>query len=92
MLNPSSRYYTLPTFTVGTTNGRSVTLIKLRLIPTVASVTTWDVTQADRPDLVAWHFYKDGPRFWRIADADKVLDPNDSYRVPGDTVQIPTSS
>ena len=92
MFDPNSRYYRMPTFTAAGTHGKTVTLVRLRILPPTAGVTTWQVTQADRPDLVAYHFYKDATRFWRIADANEVLDPAESYSVTGTSVQIPTSS
>jgi hypothetical protein len=92
MFDSNSRYYGLPTFTVPLSNGGQATLVQLRIIPPTVGLTSWQVTQADRPDLVAQHYYKDPTRFWRIADANEVLDPAESFSAPGAFITIPTRS
>lgn len=92
MFDSNSRYYGLPTFNALPAGMPSITLVKLRIIPPTVGVTSWSVTQADRPDLVAYHFYKDATRFWRIADANEVVDPAESYSTIGASIQVPTSS
>lgn len=91
MFDPTSRYAGLSLFPVTLADGTPAMLVKPRIIPATAGVTSWRVTQGDRPDLVAHHFYQDGRRFWRIADANFVVDPAESYASPGTVIPIPTS-
>jgi hypothetical protein len=91
MFEPGSRYETIATMTVMDDAGRPVTIVKLRLIPPAPGVTTRRVVAEDRPDLLAHHYYKDATRYWRIADAGFVLDPMESYAVPGRVAPIPAA-
>ena len=89
MFDPGSRYATISTMTVLDDAGRPVKIVKLRLIPPTPVAITRRVVAEDRPDLLAHHYYKDATRYWRIADAGFVLDPMESYAVPGRVVPIP---
>lgn len=92
MFDPTSRYFSLPTYEVTDGAGRTVRLLKPRMVPDTTGVTTRRITQADRVDLVAYQYYRAPDRFWRIADANGLQDPGESYRDPGDVISIPTSS
>ena len=47
------------------------------------------VAQGDRPDLLAYRYYRDPLKFWRIADANRVLTANELVARPGDRVLVP---
>jgi nucleoid-associated protein YgaU len=89
MFDPGSRYASVATITVQDDAGRSVAIVKLRLIPPTSAAITRRVVAEDRPDLLAHHYYKDPTRYWRIADAGFVLDPMESYATAGAVIPIP---
>ena len=45
----------------------------------------------ERLDHIAQRFYRDPERFWRIADANRAMWPDDLVAEPGRTIRIPTS-
>jgi len=47
------------------------------------------VAQGDRPDLLAYRYYRDPLKFWRIADANRVLTANELVAQPGDRILVP---
>lgn len=85
-----SRYAATATFTV-VDRGTTYTLFRPRPIPPTPAATSRRTTSADRPDLVAYQYYHEPARWWRIADANGVTDPYDSYRTPGSVVRIPVN-
>jgi hypothetical protein len=85
-----SRYASTATFTV-VDRGTVYTLFRPRAIPPTPTATSRRTTAADRPDLVAYQYYHEPERWWRIADANRVADPYDTYRTPGSVVRIPVN-
>lgn len=63
-------------------------LLDLREIPFARGVLQFTPTDSDRLDLLAWRFYRDPTRFWRICDASSLLDPFDVV-APGEPMPIP---
>jgi hypothetical protein len=49
----------------------------------------WPVQQGDRFDLVAARTLGDSEAFWRIADANRAMDPNELTAEPGRRLVIP---
>ena len=47
------------------------------------------IKQGDRPDLLAYEFYKEPQLFWRIADANAVMRPAELVDTPGNLIGIP---
>ena len=92
MFDTESRYATIDTYVVANSAGHLVRIVKIRFIPVTPGLTTRTVTGADRGDLVSYQYYKSADRFWRIADANVVLDPADVFDKPGRVIDIPTSS
>lgn len=85
----SSRYYGLPTVEVETRQGRTVSAVKLRVLP-VVSGTPHRVQENDRLDLMANTTYKDATRFWRIADANSELEANELIHADNE-IEVPRS-
>ena len=50
------------------------------------------VTSGDRPDLLAARAFGDAELYWRIADANAVIDPFELSDTPGARVRIPRPS
>lgn len=47
------------------------------------------VSAQDRPDLVAAKYYADPLLYWRIADANAVVDPNELTDTVGQRIAVP---
>jgi len=76
MFSDSSRYVNVKTVEAETEDGRTVTAVALRRLPTVAGTPTV-VTGADRLDVMAQRKSGDGTKLWHIADANTELEAND---------------
>lgn len=68
--------------------GGTQPLLDLRETPPATGVLQLTPTDSDRLDLLAWRFYRDPTRFWRICDAASRLDPFDVL-APGEPLPIP---
>jgi hypothetical protein len=88
MIDRRSRYRTSAVVTVDDARAGSHLLLDLRETPGVTSVFQLTPTDTDRLDLLAWDFYGDPTRFWRICDASTHLDPFDVL-APGEPLPIP---
>lgn len=92
MFDPTSRYASVDDYAVQDAQGRSVKIKKIRLIPNTPATLSRQVVQGDRSDLLAFLYYQAPDRFWRIADANWVLDPAELVKHPGATIWIPPRS
>lgn len=88
MFLPNSRYAKVPTVTARLATGEEVVALKLRALPPTSGVTTV-VASADRLDVLSLQSYKDGTKFWHIADANTALDSRTLVERPGDTLEVP---
>jgi hypothetical protein len=88
MIDRHSRYRTSATLTDKGRSGEPVELIDLRAIPKTTGDFRLTPTDSDRLDHLAWRFYRDPTKFWRICDASDYLDPLDVL-YPGEPVIIP---
>jgi nucleoid-associated protein YgaU len=89
MTDRRSRYRNTPVLGVDDGHGEAVRLLDLRQTPPTTGVLSVVPTESDRLDLLAWRFYRDPTRFWRICDAATELDPFDLLW-PGEPLVIPT--
>jgi hypothetical protein len=76
MFDANSRYIKCPVVEVETAKGKKVNAVKLRRIPFTPGDLT-EVKGTDRLDIMAHRQYKDGTKFWHIADANTELEAND---------------
>lgn len=76
MFDPNSRYVKSPIVEVESANGKKVNAVKLRRLPYVPGYLT-EIKGTDRLDIMAQRKFKDGTRFWHIADANTDLEAND---------------
>jgi nucleoid-associated protein YgaU len=72
-------------------DGTEVRYAKRRLLPPLDDSETQahTVGAGERPDLLAQQFYGDPSQWWRIADANPVLDPRELTEEAGRVVEIP---
>lgn len=88
---PTSRYASTPVVTVTDADGSEHRYLTRRFIPTAGTATTLAehlVTAGDRLDLLAQRYYGDPLLSWRIADANRALDPGQLTSTPGAVVTI----
>lgn len=88
MIDRKSRYRSTPIVTVTDSRGVTYPLIGFRETPATTAALVVTPTDSDRLDHLAWRFYRDPTRFWRLCDASPQLDPFDVL-VPGDPMPIP---
>jgi len=88
LIDRKSRYRTTPVLTVADGMGGTHPLLDLRATPEPSSVLEITPTDTDRLDLLAFRYYRDPTRFWRICDASDELDPL-AVVAPGEPLPIP---
>ena len=88
MFTKDSRYATTPTVTVKDAAGREVQAVKLRPLPDTQGQPL-TVTGSDQLDVIAERCYRDGARFWHIADANTELEAVDLLTPAGRVIKVP---
>jgi hypothetical protein len=95
MFDPTSRYYDIEVATLETTARddlpREIRYARRRFIPPSDGATTLvehTVTQEERLDNITARYLGDPTQFWRICDANTVLDPNALTDTVGNVIEI----
>lgn len=95
MFEPTSRYYTIETAIITITTGdgdrREVRYAKRRFIPSSEGMTTLvehTVAQGERLDNITARYLGDPTQFWRVADANNVLRPEELTEEIGTVIKI----
>ncbi|GLV75703.1 MULTISPECIES: hypothetical protein [Streptomyces] len=74
-------------------DGTPVRYAKRRLLPPLSADTdetrTHTVSSGERPDHLGQRYFGDPAAWWRIADANPVLDPRELTAEPGEEIAIP---
>lgn len=92
MFDPTSRYYKLEELTLERDGKDPVKYVSRRFLPRPEELQTLSETAvqpSDRPDLIAWRTLGDPLQFWRIGDANRVMDPAELVDEPGSVVRVP---
>jgi hypothetical protein len=87
---PNSRYINIPTTSLVTADGRTIRYLTRRFVPDptlFTTLTSYTVVAGDRLDRMTYTFLGDPLQFWRIADSNGVLAPDD-LETPGRVVRI----
>jgi len=84
-----SRYQTVPEGEYGAPDGRAIRHKRMRFTPPVSGAAAYTTRQNDRLDLLAYQFYQDPEQFWRIADANRCLRPQELVEQPGRRLAAP---
>jgi nucleoid-associated protein YgaU len=87
----TSRYSGIDTAVYVQPDGTEVPYLRRRLLPPpqrLTDLTEHVVSAGDRPDLLAFRYLGDAEQWWRIADANPVLDPDDLTATPGRRLRI----
>lgn len=77
---PTSRYANTETASFSLADGRAVTFLRRRFLPPperFATLQTYSVVQGDRLDNLTARFLGDPTQFWRIADANRAMHPEE---------------
>jgi hypothetical protein len=91
MFFKGSRYAKVEDATITTAEGREVTYKKTRFIPPTVGRFGHVLNEGERLDHIAWRYYRDAERFWRICDANAALWPDDLLDEAGQTIVVPPS-
>jgi len=87
----NSRYHNAEVKKLQLPNGDEVAYVARREIPDPDSLSTigeLDVLAGDRPDLMGFRAIGDPEQWWKIADANAVLNPEELTKNVGGTVRI----
>jgi hypothetical protein len=88
---PSSRYHGIETAELETPDGTRTIYIRRRFIPQpdrFAFLQEHTVAEGERPDNIAARYLSDPQQFWRICDANAVMDPWELTEAAGKKVRI----
>jgi hypothetical protein len=91
MFFKGSRYIGVEEATLTGDDGREVRYVKTRFIPHSVARFGHAVSEGERLDQIAFRYYRDPERFWRICDANRALWPDDLVNETGRTIAIPPS-
>lgn len=91
MFPPTSRYARIETAKLTTLDGRQVVYLKRRFLPqTVPPIQAEHlVVEGDRLDNVTATYLGDPEQFWRVCDANPVLNPDELTAEVGRSLDIP---
>ncbi len=91
MFPPNSRYHGIDTASMEICDGREIIYLRRRFVPEperFVLIQEHTVVQGDRPDILAAKYLGDPEQFWRLCDANRVIDPNDMTDVIGRRLRI----
>jgi hypothetical protein len=91
MFFKGSRYAGVEEATLAGDDGSELRYVKTRFIPRTPARFGHVVGESERLDQLAWRYYRDAERFWRICDANATLWPDDLTEEAGRTIVIPPS-
>lgn len=80
MFPVTSRYYNIEVATMQTGDGRIVSYLRRRFLPSgtpAIALATYMVVEGDRLDNVTARFIGDPEQFWRVCDANHAMRPDD---------------
>lgn len=89
----TSRYHDVEIGVHRQADGTEVRFAKRRLLPRLPdenNTTRHVVNAGERPDHLGQRFFGDPGQWWRIADANPVLDPAELTGEPGRTIDVPS--
>jgi hypothetical protein len=80
LFQPTSRYFSVETATYETPDGKLIGYLRRRFLPPLDRFTTIQehvVTQGERLDNITAHFLGDPEQFWRLCDANPIMQPEE---------------
>lgn len=91
LFSATSRYYGVDTETLTTADGTTIIYLKRRFLPSPDSfqlLQLHTVTQGERLDNIAAKFLGDPELFWRLADANGAMRPEELVQTVGTQLKI----
>lgn len=91
MFEPDSRYASLAIATFTTADGREITYVTRRFLPsgdTMATLAELTTARGDRLDLIASRVFGDPLRYYQICDANEAMHPAELTDEPGQRLRI----
>jgi hypothetical protein len=91
LFTPTSRYYGLDTTTMTGADGRTIIYILRRFVPPADGfqlLQEHSVTQAERLDNITARYLGDPELFWRVADANSAMRPEELVEKVGRKLRI----
>jgi hypothetical protein len=88
---PTSRYYGIDTTTLTTVNDQKIVYLRRRFLPSpdrFALLQLHVVSEGERLDHIAVRYMDDPEAFWRIADANAAMRPEELTETPGRRLRI----
>jgi hypothetical protein len=88
---PTSRYYGIDTATLTTADGQTIAYLRRRFVPQpnrFALLQLHVVTKGERLDNITAKYMDDPQAFWRIADANAAMRPEELTETPGRSLRI----
>ena len=88
---PTSRYHGIGTATLQTADGKTTIYLRRRFVPhpeRFSLLQEHNVVEGDRLDNLATQFRGDPEQFWRIADANVAIRPEELTERVGGTIAI----
>ena len=92
MFESNSRYYNIETATYTAPDGEQVIYKRRRFLPhgeDLPLLAEVSVTEGDRLDNLTARALGDPEAFWRIADANNAMNPDDLTAEPGKSIRVP---
>jgi hypothetical protein len=92
MFPPTSRYAGIETAKISTRDGTEIVYLRRRFLPdlrTITVLTEHTVVGGDRLDNITARQLGDPEQFWRVADANQDMKPDDLTAEVGRRIQIP---
>jgi hypothetical protein len=87
----NSRYHSVEILTLTAADGTSVAYLGRRVVPSperFATLQHHTVVQQDRLDNISARYFGDPELWWRLADANGAVRPDEIVETPGRTVRI----
>jgi hypothetical protein len=91
MFFKGSRYAAVGDLTINAADGRAIKYKKTRFTPRTDAQSGHLVHQGERLDHISQRYYRDPERFWRIADANQVMWPDELTDKAGRVILVPPS-
>jgi hypothetical protein len=84
-----SRYAKVADYKFRRIDGSEVLIKQKRKIPRLKSKLIHIVQEGDRTDLLAYRYYRDPLKFWKLADANEEMNPEHLLEKPGQEIIVP---